>query len=85
MPDEKTEQGGEAEGRFSVPFSGAFSPDQLGKPLEIGIEIVRIKDKKKVYAYNNAGLATSYPAIDTLELFVGVDEKAPERRPDGGH
>ncbi|HNQ63875.1 MAG TPA: hypothetical protein PKH70_07880 [Syntrophorhabdaceae bacterium] len=66
----------QAEGSFSVGFDGA---SKLGQPAKIKAEVVMIAGSNKVYTYESSKLATTYPAVDKLELYAGVGDSAPEK------
>ena len=78
-PFRKSGEEWHAEGAFSVPFEGPFDSAKLKKPVIIAADVIRTTDSKEVYSYENSGLATSYPAMDKLELFAGIDKNEPER------
>jgi hypothetical protein len=77
-PFSKVGEEWQAEGKFSVPFGSSFDAGQLGNPVKIAGDIIRTKDNKKIYSYKRQ-LLTSYPAIDKLELYAGVNNKEPQK------
>jgi hypothetical protein len=68
-----------AQGEFSVPFEGGFDPKQLRQPVKIAADVIRKKDNGKIYSYENSRLATTYPAVDKLELYAGIGRRTPAK------
>ena len=69
----------QAENSFSVSSEGPYSTAKTGKTVKILIDVVRMADSSVIYAYTNPNLATTYPAIDKLELYAAVDGESPEK------
>ena len=69
----------QAEGSFSSIFDGFFDLSTLRQPIKIKADIVMVAGGGKVYTYENKRLATTYPALEKLELYAGVGDENPEK------
>jgi hypothetical protein len=78
-PFKKTGEEWHAEGAFSTRFDGLFDPANLKKPVKITADVIRIADNNKIFSYENKMLATTYPAIDKLEMHAAVSMGDPKK------